>query len=179
MPEDRPGPGRDVYARSGGKTTRTNINVRPLPAVTLTSEFNEINAGETTTLSWSSIDTQHCTAVGAWSGERLMSGEFEVSPVVDSVYEIGCTVGVPVAPLGFGESAAVSAAAEPVMVRDRITVTVIPEPQSALLQGLALLAVGFLRRRTRAGCEADCAVGTSWTRALSDNFLFKFRRLYR
>lgn len=78
----------------------------------------------------------------------LMSGEFDVAPVVDSVYEIECT---PSTSPDSSTRGALSAAA-PEMVRDSVTITVIPEPKRVLLQGLAALVVGVLRHRQRRGC---------------------------
>jgi hypothetical protein len=121
---------------------RTEITVRPIPAVHLQAESIELVAGESTTLSWFSVDTSSCIAVGDWSGDLLMSGQSEVAPTRTSVYQIGCVSLIDTA----AEGARFAVTPEVELVWDEVTVIVIPEPGRLLLQLVVWVAVVALRR---------------------------------
>ena len=63
----------------------------PKPAIL---EFNgsplTINEGESATLSWASENALSCEASGSWSGEKTLTGEEVVSPVINSTYTLTC-----------------------------------------------------------------------------------------
>ncbi len=62
-----------------------------VPSVSLEGNTSSILAGETLTLSWSSLNTDTCTAGGDWSGTRATSGSQVVTPDSDSSYSLTCT----------------------------------------------------------------------------------------
>lgn len=63
------------------------------PTVTLAASPASIVLGASSTLSWSSVDATACTASGAWSGSKSISGTETVTPaaVGDAVYKLSCT----------------------------------------------------------------------------------------
>ena len=62
-----------------------------MPVVTLNLASSSIEAGASTTLSWSATNATACTASGAWSGNRATSGNLVVSPTATSTYALTCT----------------------------------------------------------------------------------------
>ena len=79
---------------SGG-TTNASVTIGftplPLPTVTLTASPSTIISGSSATLSWSSTNTVTCTASGAWTGTKAVSGTSAVTPTANSTYSISCT----------------------------------------------------------------------------------------
>lgn len=63
----------------------------PAPALTLSASPTTISVGQSATLTWSSTDTAVCTASGAWSGTKALSGNQSVSPTSTSTYTMNCT----------------------------------------------------------------------------------------
>lgn len=68
-----------------------NLDQDPKPA---TLEFSidkdSINEGESATISWASENAISCEASGDWSGEKTLTGEEVVSPLLDSTYTLTC-----------------------------------------------------------------------------------------
>ncbi len=62
-----------------------------VPSVSLEGSTSSILAGESLTLSWSSLNTDTCTAGGGWSGAKASSGSQVVTPGSDSTYSLTCT----------------------------------------------------------------------------------------
>ena len=72
------------------------------PAVTLQASPSSLRSGDSSTLTWSSQNATSCTASGAWSGTKGVSGSQSTGPVKEnSTYTLTCT--------GFGRSATQSA----------------------------------------------------------------------
>lgn len=75
-------------------TTRSiSITVLPKPpSVTLSVSPASIALSDTATLSWSSVNVMSCTASGAWSGSKAVSGSQTVKPnqVGTRTYKISC-----------------------------------------------------------------------------------------
>ena len=72
------------------------------PAVTLQASPSSLRSGESSTLTWSSQNATSCTASGAWSGSKGVSGSQSTGSVKEnSIYTLTCT--------GFGSSATQSA----------------------------------------------------------------------
>ncbi len=67
----------------------TSDTLEPIAKLSLSS--SNIDAGQSATLSWSSINTDTCTATGDWIGTRSLSGSEVVSPKVTSNYILNCT----------------------------------------------------------------------------------------
>ncbi len=79
----------------GNASDSVTVNVTPAPAeppaVSLSLADTGINAGESTTLSWSASNATGCTASGAWSGSRNTTGSINVAPNATSTYNLSCT----------------------------------------------------------------------------------------
>jgi len=78
----------------GGSTSRVfdvTVVASSAPIVNLSASPATISVGNSTTLSWSSNNVDSCTATGAWSGSKGISGSQTVSPVSDSTYTLSCT----------------------------------------------------------------------------------------
>jgi hypothetical protein len=71
------------------------------PAVALSAAPASITQGQPSTLSWSSTNATACSASGAWSGTKALSGTAAVTPAATAVYTLTCT--------GAGGSTAASA----------------------------------------------------------------------
>ncbi len=62
------------------------------PTVTLSASPASINAGSTSTLSWTSANATSCTAFGGWSGTKATSGSEAVGPLDQTtVFSLTCT----------------------------------------------------------------------------------------
>ena len=59
------------------------------PSVNFSASLTTVQSGESATLSWSSNATS-CTASGAWSGSKALSGSQSVSPTATSTYTLQC-----------------------------------------------------------------------------------------
>ncbi len=70
-----------------------NAAVAPaLPTVMINADPGTVTAPNTTTLTWSSTNTDNCIASGDWSGTRETSGtEMTGSLTQDSTYNLSCT----------------------------------------------------------------------------------------
>ena len=62
----------------------------PVPTVSLTASPTSITSGQSSTLSWSSTNAVSCSASGAWSGSRAVSGALSVTPSTTSTYTLSC-----------------------------------------------------------------------------------------
>lgn len=79
---------------SGGDVSQTvTVDVTYLaPTVTITAAPTTIVAGDKTTLTWSSENATSCTASGAWSGTKAVSGSEQSAPLTSSsTFTITCT----------------------------------------------------------------------------------------
>src|ERR1700722_14731677 len=63
----------------------------PTPTVTLSVNPTTITAGQTATLSWSSMNATSFTASRACSGEEAPSGSMAVTPTTTGMYTLTCT----------------------------------------------------------------------------------------
>jgi peptidoglycan/xylan/chitin deacetylase (PgdA/CDA1 family) len=61
------------------------------PTVSLSANPTSITSGQSSTLTWSSTNATSCTASGAWSGARELSGSVSVSPTATATYTLACT----------------------------------------------------------------------------------------
>jgi hypothetical protein len=60
------------------------------PSLSFVADKTSINLGEDATLSWTGENVLSCEATGAWNGEKNVSGQEVVSPIVDSTYVLTC-----------------------------------------------------------------------------------------
>lgn len=65
----------------------------PVPSIVFSANPSSINAGASTTLSWSSLNTSSCSASGstAFSGAVATSGTRSVSPAASTSFSLNCT----------------------------------------------------------------------------------------
>jgi uncharacterized delta-60 repeat protein len=78
---------------TGGSIERSvEVVVAPAPQITFTATPSSVASGESSTLDWSSTDAQSCSASGAWSGDKALSGSEETGPITSqSVYVLDCS----------------------------------------------------------------------------------------
>lgn len=63
----------------------------PIPTMMLSASPATISAGQSSTISWSTTNTALCTASGAWTGTKVLSGSQSVSPTTTATYTLTCT----------------------------------------------------------------------------------------
>jgi chitodextrinase len=61
------------------------------PTLTLAANPTSLSAGQSSTLTWNSTDTDSCTASDAWSGAKAISGTSVVAPNDTSTFTLDCT----------------------------------------------------------------------------------------
>ncbi|MFZ2555872.1 MAG: polysaccharide deacetylase family protein [Minisyncoccia bacterium] len=61
------------------------------PTLTFTASPTSINAGQSSTLSWSATNVTSCTASNGWTGTKALSGTQSVSPSATTTYTLACT----------------------------------------------------------------------------------------
>ena len=80
------------YRYSSGLNTPANALSTPAPIVTLTASPTSINAGQSSTLTWSSTGATSCTASGGtFTGTKALSSSQSVSPTASTTYTLTCT----------------------------------------------------------------------------------------
>ena len=72
-------------------TVNAATNPTPAPAITLTANPTTITAGADTTLTWSSQNTDSCTAISGASGAVADSGTASLSPTATTTYTLSCS----------------------------------------------------------------------------------------
>jgi hypothetical protein len=80
-------------AQSGGAGTyRVRVATAPnLPAVTLTADPARVGSGGTTRLNWTATDATQCTASGAWSGSKAVTGNESTAALsTQSTFNLEC-----------------------------------------------------------------------------------------
>ncbi|MEM7082341.1 MAG: choice-of-anchor U domain-containing protein [Pseudomonadota bacterium] len=79
----------------GGSTSdsvNVNVSAAGAPSVSFVATPSSVQSGESTTLSWSSTNTDSCSASGDWSGTLGTSGTQSVGPLTsDSTFVINCS----------------------------------------------------------------------------------------
>jgi hypothetical protein len=76
----------------GAGTYRVRVATAPnLPAITLTADPARVGQGGTTRLHWSATDATQCTASGAWSGSKAMTGSESTAALsAPSTFNLEC-----------------------------------------------------------------------------------------
>jgi uncharacterized repeat protein (TIGR01451 family) len=73
-------------------TVSTFVTVsNPAPTCSISANPSSIQRGNSSTLNWSSQYATSCTASGAWSGSKSLSGAETVSPNSNSTYNLACS----------------------------------------------------------------------------------------
>jgi len=86
-----------IEAYNANGTKRSNaMNVDTpycSPTINLSCSPSSIYLGQSTTCSWTTINTTSCTASGAWSGSKLTSGSAVVNPasIPTTTYTLSCS----------------------------------------------------------------------------------------
>ncbi len=81
--------GNSNYSNETGLTT-PNCPIAS-PVLTFSASPVSITSGQSSALTWSSTNATTCTASGAWSGSKAISGTQSVSPTATSTYILTCT----------------------------------------------------------------------------------------
>jgi hypothetical protein len=82
---------RDAAGNTGSSALTVTVNNASQPTLTLTANPTNIQSGNSSALSWSSGNATSCTASGAWSGSKSLSGQQSVSPAGNASYTLTCT----------------------------------------------------------------------------------------
>jgi hypothetical protein len=61
------------------------------PTLSLSASPTSITPGASSTITWSSTKATTCTATGAWSGTKGVSGTLKVAPAATSTYALSCS----------------------------------------------------------------------------------------
>ena len=85
-----------VARDAAGNTSTTALTVTvnnqaAAPTLSLTANPTSIEAGKSSTLSWSSSNATSCVASGAWSGNKNLSGQQPVQPSTNASYTLTCS----------------------------------------------------------------------------------------
>ncbi len=124
------------------------------PTATLGASPSTIDAGQSSTLTWSSTDATSCSASGAWSGTKATSGSQSVTPGSTASYSITCN--------GDGGSANSSA-----------TVTVnaaTPAPTASINASPSTIDQGASSTLTWSSTDASsCTASGAWSGAKATN----------
>ncbi len=77
---------------SAGQSVTVTVDPPPLPSVLLGANPTTVNSGSPSTLSWSSSEATSCSAGGAWSGSKPLSGSQSTGPLTQtSTFTLTCT----------------------------------------------------------------------------------------
>ena len=77
---------------SAGRSVTVAVDRAPLPTVSLIANPTTVDVNGSSTLSWSSTDASACSAGGAWSGSKPLSGNASVGPLTEtSTFTLTCT----------------------------------------------------------------------------------------
>lgn len=80
-----------VLSACGGGGSSGDVSAAA-PTIQLSAAAAQVSRGKTTTLSWTSTDTTQCTASGAWSGAKAVSGNETVTVTANtSNYSLSCS----------------------------------------------------------------------------------------
>ncbi len=108
---------------TASQSVTVTVTATPAPTVSLSASPTSVVTGGSSTLTWSSINATSCTASGAWTGTKALSGSESTGVLtVTSTFTLSC--------IGAGGTAAKS-----------VTVTVTPAATYAI-SGRAVEAVG-------------------------------------
>jgi hypothetical protein len=133
-------------ACGGGGSTPVAV-----PTVSLNVAATMIDAGQSTSLTWTSSNATSCSASGDWSGALAASGSQSTGALsVNATYSLTCT--------GPGGTSAVST----------VAVTVIPLPAAALTAAPAAVALGASSTLMWSSTNADsCTASGDWSGTLA------------
>lgn len=123
------------------------------PMVNLTANPANIQAGQSSTLSWSVSNATSCFASGGWSGSKNKAGGSQVvTPSQTTTYTITCT--------GLGGSSSDSATVTVTQPQNPPTVTLTANPNSVSYNGSTILSWNV---QNATSCVANSNPATTWT----------------
>ena len=141
---------RLVCVGPGGSTigaTTVNVDQPSPPSVSLSAASTTIDAGGSTTLTWSTSNAVSCSASGAWTGSRDLNGSESTGALAsDSTFTLTCT--------GTGGSAS-----------DTVTITTrSAPPELSFTAAASSVPSGSATTLTWSAQNADsCVASGSWT----------------
>jgi hypothetical protein len=119
----------------------------PLPTLSLAALPPAIITGQSSTLTWVSVNTTDCTASIGWAGAQATSGSLVVSPTATTIYALACT----------GPGGTVSRS-------DTLTVNPVPAPTVALAALPTAITIGQSSTLTWSSTNATgCTATGGWT----------------
>jgi hypothetical protein len=141
----------DCTGSSGTGSASVTITVVPPPAVTLSASPDTVLVGGVSTLTWDSLNATSCSASGAWSGSRALSGS-ESTSALDTAsaytYTLTCS--------GLGGTGVASATVT--------TVTPSPPPTITLAASPASISAGQSTTLNWSTTNADtCSATGGWS----------------
>ena len=75
-------------------TVSINIGMKDAPpSATISAATTTIYSGQSTSLTWSSVNASACIASGSWSGAKTATGTISISPTATSSYVLTCIGG--------------------------------------------------------------------------------------
>jgi hypothetical protein len=136
-------------------TVKAVTATAPAPTVSLTASDNTITAGDASTLTWSSKNAAACTASGAWTGSKAVSGTLSVKPTATTTYTLTCT--------SAGGSAVSSA-------KITVSAAATPAPVVKLTASPTSITAGGSSTLTWTSSNSDsCTASGSWSGAKDDS----------
>ena len=137
-----------LSACGGGSSSAPAAPAAPLPTTTLGTSSQTINAGGSTTLTWSSTNATSCTASGGWSATLAASGSRSTGALTaNTTFSLTCT--------GTGGTSAPATA----------TVNIVPSARLSVYP--SVIAPGGSSTLTWSSSNAtSCAASGGWSSAL-------------
>lgn len=128
----------------------------PTPTVTLSAQPTTVEYGLSTTLTWSSTDTEKCEAGGAWSGVKLLTGT-EQSPALNltATFSLTCT-----GPGGVATQSVQVMVNPPVVPPSELVITLSASLNPVPYNGSSILTWSVVNGSS---CTASGPVGSAWT----------------
>ncbi|MBS0366387.1 MAG: DUF4038 domain-containing protein [Proteobacteria bacterium] len=138
-------------AQSSVVVTVSAVPPPPAPTLTLHANPASVQSGQSSTLTWSSTNTNSCTASGGWSGTQPASGSMGVKPTATTAYALSCS----------GAGGAVSASVS-------VSVNAAPLPSLTFSVSPAHVAAGGSAMLQWSSTNATgCTASGGWTGAVS------------
>ncbi|MDP2789049.1 MAG: hypothetical protein Q8O46_03305 [bacterium] len=123
----------DCTGSGGTDSKSTTVTVTyPAPTLTMTASPTSVTTGQSSTITWSAVNTTSCSASNGWSGTNGVTGSQAVTPSVTTTYTLDCS--------GLGG-----------VVTKSVTVTVAPPPSTKFKIGDSVQTTSSVNIRSSAG----------------------------
>lgn len=80
-----------MFGQMEGKVWPYPTGGSPLPTINFAADPAMITDGQSSTLAWSTTNTTWCSASGAWTGAKAISGSQTITPAETATYSLSCT----------------------------------------------------------------------------------------